>query len=60
MHGATTPKCSYQLSLMWISAMYNTRADTLSKAGLKEDMGYLTLSEICDGEAIEEVRMQLF
>ena len=39
---------------------YNMRTDTLSKAGLKEDVGYLTLSEICDGEVMEEVRMQLF
>ena len=39
---------------------YNTRVDTLSKAGLKEDVGYLTLSEICDGEALEEVTMQFF
>ena len=39
---------------------YNTRADTLSKEGLMEDVGYLTLSQICDGEALEEVRMQLF
>ena len=36
------------------------RVDTLSKEGLKKDAGYLTLSEICDGEAMEEVRMQLF
>ena len=39
---------------------YNTRADTLSKARLMKDVGNLTLSEICDGEALEEVRMQLF
>ena len=39
---------------------YNKRADTLSKARLKEAAGYLTLSEICEGEAMEEVRLQLF
>ena len=39
---------------------YNMRADTLSKAGLMKDVGNLTLSEICDGEALEEVIMQLF
>ena len=39
---------------------YNKRADTLSKAGLKEAAGYLTLFEICEGEALEEVKIQLF
>ena len=39
---------------------YNKRADSLSKEGIKEVVGYLTLSEICEGEAMEEVRLQLF
>ena len=39
---------------------YNKREDTLSKAGLKEVSGHLTLSEICEGELLEEVRIQLF
>ena len=39
---------------------YNKRADTLSKAGLKEVSGHLTLSKICEGELLEEVRIQLF
>lgn len=34
---------------------YNKRADTLSKAWLN-----LTLSEICEGESLEDVRIQLF
>ena len=39
---------------------YNKREDSLSKVGLKEAAGYLTLSKICEGEALEEVRIQLF
>ena len=49
-----------QVDISHVYREYNTREDTLSKAWLKEDVGYLTLSEICDGEALEEVRMQLF
>ena len=39
---------------------YNKRADTLSKAGLNEVLGHLTFTEICEGEHLEEVRIQLF
>ena len=35
-------------------------ADTLSKAGLNEVLGHLTFTEICEGELLEEVRLQLF
>ena len=39
---------------------YNKRQDTLSKAGLNEVLNHLTFSEICEGELLEEVRLQLF
>ena len=39
---------------------YNKRADTLSKAGLNKVLGHLTFTEICEGERLEEVRIQLF
>ena len=39
---------------------YNKRADTLSKAGLNEVSDHLTFTEICEGERLEEVRVQLF
>ena len=39
---------------------YNKRVDTLSKAWLNAVSGHLTFTEICEGEHLEEVRIQLF